>query len=134
LTDRDRFIEDAAKQMCEATQHPLGPPNSVPCESCRRRARIVLSTPSVAEALDRADLFDKQEHAINWHTTCFNCANLLDRCYGETVRAEKAETRLAQAEAVIEVVRDWRKSGCALAQGHRLLDALRAYFAKEEKP
>jgi hypothetical protein len=30
-------------------------------------------------------------NAITWNTTCVSCSKLLDSCYAETVRAEKAE-------------------------------------------
>jgi len=35
------------------------------------------------------------ENSLTWHTTCLNCASLLDRSYDDYVRAEKAEARLA---------------------------------------
>jgi hypothetical protein len=40
------------------------------------------------------------ENAITWETTCLNCARILDSCYTETVRAEKAE-------AAVQRVREW---------------------------
>lgn len=38
------------------------------------------------------------DNAITWFTTCFNCSTLMDGAYAETVRAEKAEAALAEAE------------------------------------
>jgi len=42
------------------------------------------------------------ENAINWHTECLSCANMLSSCITETVRAETAETALASARADLE--------------------------------
>lgn len=36
--------------------------------------------------------------AINWNTTCLNCASVLDSSYESYVRAEKAERQLKERE------------------------------------
>jgi hypothetical protein len=41
------------------------------------------------------------EHNISWHTTCSGCANLLDQCYAETIRAETAEAQVLRLQAQI---------------------------------
>lgn len=46
------------------------------------------------------------ENVITWDTTCAGCARLLDSCYGETVRAERAETALRLVQAVTAPRRD----------------------------
>jgi uncharacterized PurR-regulated membrane protein YhhQ (DUF165 family) len=45
-------------------------------------------------------------NAITWNTTCFSCSKLLDSCYAETVRAEKAE---AERDAAVEQHRRVRR-------------------------
>lgn len=40
------------------------------------------------------------EGAINWGTSCLNCSSVLDRSYAEYVRADGAELKLADLEAL----------------------------------
>lgn len=48
------------------------------------------------------EVIAKYDATMNWHTNCHNCAQLLDSCYAETMRAEKAETTIARVKALAE--------------------------------
>ena len=39
------------------------------------------------------------ENAVGWNTSCTSCSRVLDSAYAETVRAERAEARLAEIAA-----------------------------------
>lgn len=57
------------------------------------------------------------ENALNWETSCLNCAKLLDASYAETVRAEQAEAQLAQVRADAQAhVQEWQDRANALQQ------------------
>lgn len=64
---------------------------------CRDAADAVLATPELAQRL--AHLAD-YENRITWETNCGEHARLLDSCYAETVRAEKAEAELRRVSAL----------------------------------
>jgi len=58
------------------------------------------------------------ENGLNWHTTCLGCATLLDSCYAETMRAERAEGERDQLKVVVgklltaqgRMLDDWAES------------------------
>jgi hypothetical protein len=41
------------------------------------------------------------QSSLDWHTTCLNCANLLDRCYEADSRRERAEGELERINRFI---------------------------------
>jgi hypothetical protein len=55
-----------------------------------------------AEALRRKVL--EYEGAITWNTSCLSCSKILDACYAETVRRERAEAELAALPGRISIV------------------------------
>jgi hypothetical protein len=59
----------------------------------------VSEDPEVSEKLGKLELarLRAYENAIDWHTTCLNCARLLESGYADLARAEKAEADLARA-------------------------------------
>jgi DNA repair exonuclease SbcCD ATPase subunit len=60
------------------------------------------------EALQRAEQAEarlaEQDSAITWGTSCLSCARVLDSCYAEHVRAEKAEAERDQFAAGVPLV------------------------------
>lgn len=46
------------------------------------------------------------DHMINWHVSCPTCANLLDSCYEETLRAERAEAEVWRLNAALKHMKE----------------------------
>lgn len=42
------------------------------------------------------------DNALNWGTTCLNCASMLDRSYDDYMRAEEAEQKAKAASREVE--------------------------------
>lgn len=45
------------------------------------------------------------DNALNWGTTCLNCASMLDRSYDDYMRAEEAEQKAKAASREVEKLR-----------------------------
>lgn len=65
-------------------------------------ADAVLQVPALAEAEQTRARLAEYENAVNWHTTCTSCARILDSCYAETVRAEKAEAAVDRVRHALD--------------------------------
>lgn len=67
------------------------------------------------------------DNAIDWQTSCLNCATLLDSCYAETVRREQAEEKLAAVRALAEALgdRSTEPRERTLPSDRRLMEPLR---------
>lgn len=86
-----------------ATEQP-GPKPSwlTPWEELDEGQREVGMRIGEAVAAATAATAAKYDNAINWQTSCLNCATLLDSCYAETCRREQAEEKVTAVRAVAE--------------------------------
>ena len=78
---------------------------------CLQRGYLA-ATAAVKDLTVRAETAEARvadyENGISWNVTCTGCAKLLDRCYDETVRAEKAESALRQALGWVDSGQYWK--------------------------
>lgn len=78
--------------------HGQGHRYDMRCALCAGEADTL--TDAIHAALQpRLAALAEYENAITWHTTCLNCARVLDSCIRETGRAEKAEGALREVLA-----------------------------------
>ncbi|WP_336214466.1 hypothetical protein [Nonomuraea sp. LPB2021202275-12-8] len=70
------------------------------------------------------------ENGITWHTTCNNCATLLDSSYAETVRAERAEARLALVDQAHQPITTERLVPCTVHESYLIVPSGCAMCAK----
>lgn len=89
LRDQTRNVETANTLLAEA----------------EARATAAESDLARYGAIDDLPSLQERDRRICWYTTCENCANLLDRSYAETMRAEKAEAALEKSYKSVLYIR-----------------------------
>ncbi len=95
-----RQLLDLIVDQEEEIEYMHGDPIITALEAKLKQAQVRLAEYG---AIDDLPSLQERDRRVNWHTTCENCANLLDRSYAETMRAEAAEAKLEQAWAALEI-------------------------------
>lgn len=121
ISELRAHVDELRRELDAAYHRLLNPCNGDDCEGdgsahCHACPEATLNKALAERDAARAQVAD-YENRITWHTTCGQCATVLDRAIAETERAEKAEAERDQARsALLAALNRWRPMWRAAVQ------------------